>query len=285
MSGGLTKLQFTPSEAAFVAELTVREVQKAIDEDWFDFVPRHSIGGTVRRSLGPAELLHLRIVKDACSHAVLNTEAKKRLHRELRQRIADVLLAYVGDYTVVVVQVGPIPHPAPTSAGRTVTVSWGAPERPLGDTMRAALEECFCFDEDSSHRCLIIHSRSGEWGPLYSWYDQMSAYVKEPVKISGISVDAESAWHQMVGRLTEATAAQLAVGWASEMPGADPVVRGTEISVHVLHQLAEQGATHEEVLAAYPSLDEQRLKLALLYARNHPRTGRPKDSCRNKRIA
>ncbi len=209
----ISELQFTPSEAAFIADLPVKEVQKAFDEDWFDFVPRHTRGGTIRRWLGPAELLHLRIVKDAGRYVIFQTEAKKLIHRQLRERMAVIRFA----------------------------------------------------DRDD---VVIDH--------LHSWFVQMAKHLKEPVKISEISVDAESAWEQMAGRLAEATAAQLAVVSDPDIRGGEPVVRGTRIPVHLLQELVEQGAAPEELLADYPSLDDQRLKLALLYAQNHPRPGRPR---------
>ena len=104
----------------------------------------------------------------------------------------------------------------------------------------------------------------------------MAEALRDPVRLSGISVDVASAWEQMTERLSEATAAQIAVVSDPEIRGGEPVVRGTRIPVHLLQELVEQGATNDELLGDYPSLDEQRLKLALLYARNHPRTGRPK---------
>jgi uncharacterized protein (DUF433 family) len=89
-------------------------------------------------------------------------------------------------------------------------------------------------------------------------------------------VNAESAWKQIAERLSEATAAQAAVVSDPEIRSGEPVVRGTRIPVHLLQELTEQGATQDELLADCPSLDDQRLKLALLYAQNHPRPGRPR---------
>ena len=54
----------------------------------------------MRRSLGPAELLHLRIVKDT-RFVVFQTEAKKLIHRQLRERIADFVLVHNEDIIVI----------------------------------------------------------------------------------------------------------------------------------------------------------------------------------------
>jgi uncharacterized protein (DUF433 family) len=56
----------------------------------------------------------------------------------------------------------------------------------------------------------------------------------------------------------------------------EPVVRGTRIPVSVLADLARQGASREELLEDYPSLTEESLEAALVYARLYPRRGRPK---------
>lgn len=56
----------------------------------------------------------------------------------------------------------------------------------------------------------------------------------------------------------------------------EPVVRGTRIPVHMLADLAGQGASQEELLEDYPALSAESLDAALLYARMHPRRGRPR---------
>jgi uncharacterized protein (DUF433 family) len=61
-----------------------------------------------------------------------------------------------------------------------------------------------------------------------------------------------------------------------EVRAGEPVVRGTRIPVHMLGDLAEQGASPEELLEDYPALTPQALDAALLYARMYPRRGRPR---------
>ncbi len=55
----------------------------------------------------------------------------------------------------------------------------------------------------------------------------------------------------------------------------EPVVRGTRIPVHVLGDLAAQGAPTEELLEDYPSLTAESLQAALAWVRMYPRRGRP----------
>lgn len=258
-----SKLQFTPGEAAFIADLPMREVQKAFDEDWFDVVPRHPDQGTTRRWLGPAELLHLRIVKDAGRYAVFPTEAKKLIHRQLRERMADILLVDAED-GVIVAELKP----------QARSGSGDASDDPNLLARRAAVKHAFAEGDDQ--RYFIVDTDKIDRERLHSWFVQMARRLKEPVKISNISLDPEGAWEEMTERLAETTAARFAVVSDPEIRGGEPVVRGTRIPVHLLQDLAAQGATPDELLADYPSLDEQRLRLALLYAKNHPRAGRPR---------
>ncbi|MDP9348389.1 MAG: DUF433 domain-containing protein, partial [Gemmatimonadota bacterium] len=61
-----------------------------------------------------------------------------------------------------------------------------------------------------------------------------------------------------------------------EVRAGEPVVRGTRIPVHMLGDLAEQGASREELLEDYPALTPEALDATLLYARMYPRRGRPR---------
>jgi uncharacterized protein (DUF433 family) len=54
-----------------------------------------------------------------------------------------------------------------------------------------------------------------------------------------------------------------------------PVYRGTRIPVDLIADLLKQGATVDEIIEGYPSLDGERIELAPLYLRAFPRRGRP----------
>jgi uncharacterized protein (DUF433 family) len=54
-----------------------------------------------------------------------------------------------------------------------------------------------------------------------------------------------------------------------------PVYRGTRIPVDLIADMLSQGATPEEILAGYPSLDREKVELAPLYVQAFPRRGRP----------
>jgi hypothetical protein len=70
-------MRYAPTEAAYISDLPVREVQKAFDEDWFDLEPRQTANRT-RRAFGLAELLHLRLsLRYAQSHPRLGRPKKR----------------------------------------------------------------------------------------------------------------------------------------------------------------------------------------------------------------
>jgi len=62
--------------------------------------------------------------------------------------------------------------------------------------------------------------------------------------------------------------------------GGKPIIKGTRISVEFLLELFASGASHEQVLKAYPHLSSQDLTEAVEFAsrvraRKHPTSGGP----------
>ncbi|MCO5170382.1 MAG: DUF433 domain-containing protein [Planctomycetes bacterium] len=60
-----------------------------------------------------------------------------------------------------------------------------------------------------------------------------------------------------------------------EVRGGEPVIRGTRVPVYLVAEMLDQGASAAELLDSYPSLTEEHLELARVYARATPRRGRP----------
>jgi uncharacterized protein (DUF433 family) len=54
-----------------------------------------------------------------------------------------------------------------------------------------------------------------------------------------------------------------------------PVYRGTRIPVQLIADMLSQGATPEEIVEGYPSLDKEKVALAPFYVQAFPRRGRP----------
>jgi uncharacterized protein (DUF433 family) len=75
-----------------------------------------------------------------------------------------------------------------------------------------------------------------------------------------------------LGRL--ARARRMAASDPGLMSGT-PVYRGTRIPVLLVADMLAQGASVEDILKGYPSLDRARVELAPVYVRAFPRRGRP----------
>jgi uncharacterized protein (DUF433 family) len=60
-----------------------------------------------------------------------------------------------------------------------------------------------------------------------------------------------------------------------EIQGGEPVIRGTRVTAHTIAEIARQGTPTEEILRHYPALNEEQVEAARLYAKAHPRRGRP----------
>lgn len=84
-------------------------------------------------------------------------------------------------------------------------------------------------------------------------------------------VDVEVVDHWIDGRLAELDRIR---GCASESAGGEPVLKGTDVPVHVVAALAEAGGI-DEAARAYPSLPRETIGAAVQYARVYPKKGRP----------
>ncbi|MFL5103173.1 MAG: hypothetical protein ACJ8E5_21465, partial [Xanthobacteraceae bacterium] len=182
------ELQFTSSEAAFIAGVPLREVQKAFDENWFDTAPRRNVQGAMRRRLGPAELVHLRLLKDVARYAVLQTDAKKVIHGQLRERMPDVVLAD-GDFLVIVemkrTELGETPVRADSLFSRI--------ERKMQDSKAKKDLERWLANQHDIERCFFVSSADDHSTELRSWFDLIIKRLKEPVQVAPIRLDAAAA--------------------------------------------------------------------------------------------
>jgi uncharacterized protein (DUF433 family) len=96
------------------------------------------------------------------------------------------------------------------------------------------------------------------------------------IELGVVTVDVTVAERRMEDRVALLRdAAQLVVS-DPDIRGGEPVVRGTRIPVYLLADLTKQGASPNELLEDFPSLTDEGLRAALVYARTTPRRGRPK---------
>jgi uncharacterized protein (DUF433 family) len=74
-----------------------------------------------------------------------------------------------------------------------------------------------------------------------------------------------------------ATAREMVVS-DPDVLGGTPVVRGTRVPVHDVAASVMADLPAERILAAYPSLDADKIELAAIYAEANPARGRPRKS-------
>jgi uncharacterized protein (DUF433 family) len=60
-----------------------------------------------------------------------------------------------------------------------------------------------------------------------------------------------------------------------EIKGGVPVIRGTRLGVYAVASRVSAGDTIEDLVEDYPNVPREAFETALLYARAHPRRGRP----------
>jgi len=79
-------------------------------------------------------------------------------------------------------------------------------------------------------------------------------------------------------RMDRLTAARELVVTDPDILGGMPVIRGTRIPVHDVAASVAAGLPTGRILAAYPSLDADKIELATLYVEANPARGRPRSS-------
>jgi uncharacterized protein (DUF433 family) len=70
--------------------------------------------------------------------------------------------------------------------------------------------------------------------------------------------------------------ARAAVVEDPEILDGTPVIKGTRVPVHDIAASAAAGIPHERIKASYPSLTDEKIELAIIYAKATPPRGRPR---------
>lgn len=95
------------------------------------------------------------------------------------------------------------------------------------------------------------------------------------VAVGALSLDLRPSWREVVLRIKDLRRAERLAGTSAEVLGGVPVFRGTRIPIHMVAELLSQGETAKSLLAGYPRLTEEMIRLAPIYAGAHPLRGRP----------
>jgi uncharacterized protein (DUF433 family) len=98
------------------------------------------------------------------------------------------------------------------------------------------------------------------------------------VKDECLTVDLSPFFRGVAERLNRLSAARDLVVSDPDILDGMPVIRGTRIPVYDVAASVKAGIPFERILAAYPSLDRDKVELAALYAEANPARGRPRSS-------
>ena len=112
---------------------------------------------------------------------------------------------------------------------------------------------------------------------------EIAESVQRSPKTETLPVANGTALRIEVGTARRAVESQLKqVARMEEMVASDPeimrgtpVFKGTRIPVDLVADMLAQGATEEEILEGYPTLNKEKIVIAPLYMRAFPRRGRP----------
>jgi uncharacterized protein (DUF433 family) len=90
-----------------------------------------------------------------------------------------------------------------------------------------------------------------------------------------LTVDFAPFVRSISDRLEKLVAAEKLVSSSPEILSGTPVIKGTRIPIHDVAASVAAGLPKKRILAAYPSLDSDKIDLAALYASANPVRGRP----------
>ena len=92
----------------------------------------------------------------------------------------------------------------------------------------------------------------------------------------GVSVDLRPMRNQVRQGLSRLARARAAISCDDAVLSGTPCIKGTRIPAHDIAEMRANEDSVQAVREAFPQLSEDRIELAVLYARAYPRRGRPK---------
>ena len=98
-----------------------------------------------------------------------------------------------------------------------------------------------------------------------------------------LAIDLAPFVRRTAERLARLLQAREAVEVSPEVLSGTPVIRGTRVPVYDVAASVAAGVPRERILAAYPSLDAEKIELASIYAQATPPRGRPRRATRPPR--
>jgi uncharacterized protein (DUF433 family) len=109
-------------------------------------------------------------------------------------------------------------------------------------------------------------------------FDALASSPRNTVSLEGglVKIDLREPRREVAMSLRDLRRARRLVVSDPEIMGGEPVFRGTRVPVHMIAGLVAQGSTPAELLAGYPRLTAEMIRLAPVYAAAYPLRGRPR---------
>ncbi|HEV2097608.1 MAG TPA: DUF433 domain-containing protein [Stellaceae bacterium] len=109
-------------------------------------------------------------------------------------------------------------------------------------------------------------------------FEALASSPRSTVSLEGglVKIDLREPRREVATSLRDLRRARRLVVSDPEIMGGEPVFRGTRVPVHMIAGLVTQGSTPAELLAGYPRLTAEMIRLAPVYAAAYPLRGRPR---------
>jgi uncharacterized protein (DUF433 family) len=110
-------------------------------------------------------------------------------------------------------------------------------------------------------------------------FDALGESSRNVVSLEGglVKIDLREPRRELATSLRELRRARRLVVSDPDIMGGDPVFRGTRVPVHMIAELMAQGSTPAELIAGYPRITAEMIRLASVYAAAYPLRGRPRN--------
>ena len=117
-------------------------------------------------------------------------------------------------------------------------------------------------------------SRSG--AGARSWQRSIRLPRQSIIRADFVVIDARPAARAVRLGLSRLSKARGIVSSTPDVLGGTPVFKGTRIPVHHIADMLANGDRSAAILKAFPHLDEEKIRLAAIYALAYPPRGRPR---------
>lgn len=141
---------------------------------------------------------------------------------------------------------------------------------------------------DTALLCLWLEAEGLHQLPLRARKDIFKAVARSPrepqLQFGGVMwVDITGARRRLAMSLLELRKAEHMVTSDEAILTGTLVFKGTRVPVHSIAEMVNSGTPTTEILEGYPSLTEEQVRLAPIYAKAHPLRGRPRTPWSNSR--